>query len=153
MKLEIDNRGTVNFTHNYSVRGRNNHAEVKQYFLRELKEDGLIICEWCKDEDMSSDIFTKNCSGVLFDKHIQKFVGYDKYMDERGVASETGTHKGRVLEFGCEYHGTTQWESNVADIQTERDEILDNKSGNDDDQTSTKIVEGMETKKFRGQFQ
>jgi hypothetical protein len=38
---------------------------------------------------VTSDIFTKNCSGVLFDKHIQKFVGYDKYMEEHGVVSES----------------------------------------------------------------
>jgi hypothetical protein len=31
----------VDFTHNYSVGGRTRHVEVKQYFLRELKEDGV----------------------------------------------------------------------------------------------------------------
>jgi hypothetical protein len=62
MKLEIDNRGTVDFIHNNSVGGRTIQVEVKQYFLHELKEAGLIICESCKGEDMSSDIFTKNYS-------------------------------------------------------------------------------------------
>jgi hypothetical protein len=154
MKLEIDNRGTVDFTHNYSVGGRTGHVEVKKYFLRELKEAGLIICEWCKGDDMSSDIFTKNCSGVLFDKHIQKFVSYDKYMEDHGVVVETGADKGRVLESGCEYQDTTQWESNERHTDRERDEILDHKlhhnSCNDDDQTSMMDT----TKKFRrGQFE
>jgi hypothetical protein len=89
-----------------------------------LKEAGLIICEWCKGGDMSSVIFTKNCSGVLFDKHLQKFLGYDKYMEQRGVVLETGTHKGRMLESGCKYQDTTEWESNERHTDRERDEIL-----------------------------
>jgi hypothetical protein len=110
MKLEIDNKGAKDFTHNHSVGGRTRHVEVKQYFLRELKEAGLVICEWCGGEDMSSDIFTKNCPGKLFDKHIQKFVGYDEYMMANGVL-EHGTHKGRVLQSSCESHVGLQLES------------------------------------------
>jgi hypothetical protein len=63
----LDVRGTF-------MNGRTRHVEVKQFFLRELKEAGLIICEWCSGTEMSSDIFTKNSTGVLFEKHIPKFV-------------------------------------------------------------------------------
>jgi hypothetical protein len=56
------------------------HVEVKQYFLRELKEAGIIECHWKKGEDMTSDVFTKNLPGPLFEKHIKAFVGEDKYM-------------------------------------------------------------------------
>jgi hypothetical protein len=123
MKLEIDNRITVDFTHNYSVGGRTRHMEVKQYFLRELKKADFIICEWCKDEDMSSDIVTKNCSAVLFDKHIQNLWVVTNIWKSVVFVSETGTHNGRVLEFGCECQGTTQWESNERHTDQERVEV------------------------------
>ena len=51
------------------------HIEVKYYFLRELKEKGLIKVEWICSEDNCSDIFTKNLNGVAFNKHIQMFCG------------------------------------------------------------------------------
>jgi hypothetical protein len=62
----------------------------------------LIICEWSSGTEMSSDIFTKICSGVLFEKHIRKFIGCDAYMQEDDDVMETGTHKGRVSQSGCE---------------------------------------------------
>jgi hypothetical protein len=96
MKLKMDNKGAVDFNHNYSVGGRTRHIEVKQYFLRELKEAGLIVCEWCSGSEMTSDVFTKNCGGLVFEKHIRKFVGCDGYMREDDDVMETGTHKGRV---------------------------------------------------------
>jgi hypothetical protein len=125
MKLEIDNKGAVDFNHNYSVGGRTRHVEVKQYFLRELKEAGLIICEWCSGKDMSSDILTKNCSGVLFEKHIRKFVGCDAYMEDANAVMETGTHKGRVSEIGCE----SRRESRKIEYYTE------------DDRTGSSVIE------------
>jgi hypothetical protein len=42
MILKIDNKGAVDLTHNWSVGGRTCHVEVRQYFLRDLKEDGMI---------------------------------------------------------------------------------------------------------------
>eukprot|EP00957_Ditylum_brightwellii_P070658 5369731-Ditylum_brightwellii.AAC.1 len=50
---------------------------------------------------MPSDIFTKNCDGATFGKHLPKFVGYDEYM-------EHDIHKGRVPEAkDCEYREGT----------------------------------------------
>jgi hypothetical protein len=40
------------------------------------------VCEWCSGSEMTSDIFTKNCGGIVFEKHIRKFVGCDVYMKE-----------------------------------------------------------------------
>jgi hypothetical protein len=37
MKGKMDNKGAVDFNHNYSVGGRTRHIELKQYFLRECK--------------------------------------------------------------------------------------------------------------------
>jgi hypothetical protein len=50
------------------------------HFLRELKEEGIIVCDWVSGEENSADLFTKNLAGQVFDKHASVFVGRDKYM-------------------------------------------------------------------------
>jgi len=90
MKLYVDNRGAKDLCNNWSVGGRTRHIEVKQFFLRELKECGILETEWLSGDDMTSDIFTKNLAGPLFNKHASAFVGEDEYMHV--------THEGRVSE-------------------------------------------------------
>eukprot|EP00957_Ditylum_brightwellii_P142528 10859033-Ditylum_brightwellii.AAC.1 len=100
MTLYIDNKGVKDSDNNWLIGGRMRHVKVKQYFLQELKEVGLIEIKWKRGEDIRSDIFTKNCNGTTFKRHIPKFVAEDKYMSE-----EHDTHKGRVLDAEkCEYH-------------------------------------------------
>jgi hypothetical protein len=79
MKLQIDNKGAVEYANNWSTGGRMRHATIRLGFLRELKEKGLVDVEWCKSEDMTADVFTKNLSGPLFHKHISAFCGSDDY--------------------------------------------------------------------------
>ena len=52
------------------------------HFLRELKEDGLIVCDWVSGEENPANLFTKNLQGPLFNKHASNDVGGDEYMDE-----------------------------------------------------------------------
>ena len=104
MILEVDNKAAVDLCNNWSIGGRTRHVEVKQYFLRELKERGLINVRWTSGESMTSDIFTKNLAGPLFDKHAQSVVGRDSYMETAGdvkVVNEVEhvIPKGRVSEY------------------------------------------------------
>jgi len=66
---------------------------VKQYFLRELKEAGILEVKWQSGLDMTSDVFTKNLGTTLFEKDAAAFVGNDEYM-------KSGSHEGRVSEIG-----------------------------------------------------
>jgi hypothetical protein len=59
MLLEIDNKGAKDLIDNWSVGGRLHHVEVKQFFLRELKEQGLLKVKWLNSENNMSDIFTE----------------------------------------------------------------------------------------------
>jgi hypothetical protein len=43
MVLEMDNKGAVNLANSWSVGGRTHHVDVQMYFLRELKDDGLLV--------------------------------------------------------------------------------------------------------------
>jgi hypothetical protein len=84
MVLEVDNKGTKDLVNNWSAGGRLRHVEVRQFFLRDLKEDGLIVVKWIPTDVNSSDIFTKNLYGPLFEKHAKVMVGQDEYMQYGG---------------------------------------------------------------------
>ena len=53
---------------------------MRNYFLRELKDEGVLSIKHVSGEDNEADIFTKTTSGPVFEKHIRKFVGDDEYM-------------------------------------------------------------------------
>jgi hypothetical protein len=68
MILEMDNKGAVNLVNSFSVRGRTQHINIKQCFLRELKEAKVLVVKWIPGSENEADIFTKNLDGPLF-KH------------------------------------------------------------------------------------
>ena len=80
MILYIDNKGAVDLANNWSVGGRTRHVDTRHHFLRELKELGILKIVWLSNEDMTSDLFTKNLPGKLFEKHASRFCGNDEYM-------------------------------------------------------------------------
>ena len=82
MVHEIDNKGMVDLANNWSVGGRTRHIDVRQVFLRELKEAGIFIVNWIAGVDNNSDMFTKNLNGPLFEQFTQVYVGEDDYTPE-----------------------------------------------------------------------
>lgn len=82
MMLYVDNKGAKDLANNWSVGGRTRHIEVRQNYLRELKEQGLILCVWIAGSDMCSDLFTKNLPRQVFEKHSRIYVGQDEYMED-----------------------------------------------------------------------
>jgi hypothetical protein len=79
MLLRIDNKGAVDYANNWSTGGRMRHAVIRLSFLRELKEAGIIVVDWCRSEDMPADLFTKNLPAPLFKRHTKVFCGDDDY--------------------------------------------------------------------------
>ena len=88
MILKLDNSGAHDLAHNWSIGGRTRHVDVRMHFLRELKEEGLIVCDWVSGEENPADLFTKNFQGPLFNKHASNYVGRDEYMDEATTPTE-----------------------------------------------------------------
>ena len=80
MVLEMDNKGAVDLANNYSVGGRTRHVDVKFFFLRELKEQGLLVIKHVPGDENDADIFTKNVTPAVFEKHLPLYVGKDEYM-------------------------------------------------------------------------
>jgi hypothetical protein len=56
------------------------YKNTRYYFLRELKEAGLMRVIWRSGLDMSSDMLTKNLARPLFEKHITTYCGEDEYL-------------------------------------------------------------------------
>ena len=73
-------KGTVDLVNNWLVSGRTRHVEVKKFWLRDLKEDKIVLVIWIPSDEMTSDIFTKNLAPKLFNKHARVLVGNDVYM-------------------------------------------------------------------------
>ena len=79
MILEVDNKGAKDLVDNWSVGGRLCHVETKQFFLRELKEEGLIQVKWLSNTENTADLFTKNLGGPAFVSHTWTVCGHDGY--------------------------------------------------------------------------
>ena len=82
MVLEMDNKGAVDLANNWSVGGRTRHVDVRNFYLREMKDEGLLLIRHVPGEDNDADIFTKNTAYATFNKHVKKFVGDDEYTDQ-----------------------------------------------------------------------
>jgi hypothetical protein len=82
MTLEVDNKGAKDLTHNLSVGGRTRHVNVREWFLRDPKEEGIVEVRWIAGDDNSADSFTKNLAGPLFEKHARTCVGDDECMKD-----------------------------------------------------------------------
>lgn len=74
MTLFIDNKGFVDFTKNWSTGGRMRHIDCRYYFLRELREEGIIEVLWIDSASNSADIFTKNTDTQTFEKHAATLI-------------------------------------------------------------------------------
>jgi hypothetical protein len=49
-------------------------VDVRNHFLRELKDEGLIVVKHVPGDENKADIFTKNTTATVFNKHIPNFV-------------------------------------------------------------------------------
>ena len=66
MVLEMDNSGAVDIANSWSVGGRMCHIDVHNYFLRELKDQGLLVIKHIAGEKNDADIFTQNVMSAIF---------------------------------------------------------------------------------------
>ena len=50
--------------------------------MKEYQEDGKVIIKFVKSEDNEADIFTKNTTNIIFQKHQEKLVWDKKEVTE-----------------------------------------------------------------------
>ena len=76
--VEVDNQGAVFLARNDCTSQRTKHIDTKYLFLREYQEDGIIKIVFVCSEDNESDVMTKNTSKPIYEKHVNKFMVWDK---------------------------------------------------------------------------
>jgi hypothetical protein len=79
MILNIDNKGAIDHINGWTAGGRTRHIDTKMYFLREMKEQGIIVVRHVPGTLNRADLFTKNLDGKAFERHTEAFCGVDKY--------------------------------------------------------------------------
>ncbi len=65
----MDNRGAINLINSFSVEGPTWHIDVKQCFLRELKEAKILVVKCIPGSENEADIFTKNLDSPIFKRY------------------------------------------------------------------------------------
>ena len=87
MVLEIDNQGAVDLINSWIVGGRTRHTAVRLNYLRELKEQGVMVFRWISGDENDADMHTKNVPGPLLEKHCRVYFGEDEYYYGKGEHS------------------------------------------------------------------
>jgi hypothetical protein len=72
--IKVDNVGAIYLANNHTTSQRTKHIDIRQHFVREYIEDGILKVVFVKSEDNDADIFTKNTTEELFNKHSEKLV-------------------------------------------------------------------------------
>ena len=70
--VRVDNKGTVDLANGWSTGGNLKHVEVRKFFIRDLREEGILKVEWIPGAENESDILTKNATGQVFQKHVSR---------------------------------------------------------------------------------
>ena len=66
MVLEMDNSGAVDIANRWSVGGRTRHGDLCNYFLHELKDQGLLVIKNIPRDKNDANILTKNVRSAVF---------------------------------------------------------------------------------------
>jgi hypothetical protein len=75
MVLQMDNKGAVELINSFSIGCRTHHIDVRQCFLRELKEAKIMVVTWIPGTENEADIFTKNLDGPAFKWYAKLLLG------------------------------------------------------------------------------
>jgi hypothetical protein len=74
IKLYADNVGALFLAENASVGQRTKHIDVRYHFIRDLVQNGTLQIIFVKTTENDADIYTKNVTGDVFEKHISKYM-------------------------------------------------------------------------------
>ena len=80
--VHVDNVGAIWHSNHRNTGGRTKHIDIITSFVKENQEDGKIIIKFVKSEDNEADIFTKNTTNIIFQRHQEKLVWNKKEVSE-----------------------------------------------------------------------
>ena len=94
----VDNVGAIWLSNNRTTSDRIKHIDIRTSFVKEYQEDGKITIKYVKSEDNEADIFTKNTTNVIFQRHQKKLL-WDK--GEVNKEEVNNSPKMRNQQEGC----------------------------------------------------
>jgi hypothetical protein len=74
IEIHVDNVGAIYLSNNYTTSQRTKHIDVRVHFVRQYIEEGVFKIVFIRSEDNDADIFTKNTTEEIFEKHSNKMV-------------------------------------------------------------------------------
>ena len=80
--VPVDNVGAIWLSNNRNTGDRTKHIDIRTSFMKEYEEDGEIIIKFVESEYNEADIFTKNTSNIIFQRHQEKLVWDKKEVTE-----------------------------------------------------------------------
>jgi hypothetical protein len=72
--VKTDNVGAMFMAQNSSSGVRTRHVNTRYHFVQENLDDGVIKIEFIKSFENQSDIFTKNVTQEIYERHVEKFL-------------------------------------------------------------------------------
>ena len=78
--FEMNNKGAVDLAYKWSVGDCTRHVDVWNFFLRELKDERLLVIKHIPGEENEEDIFRENTVAQIFERHVPKFIRTDEYL-------------------------------------------------------------------------
>jgi hypothetical protein len=72
--VKTDNVGAMFMAQNSSSGVRTRHVDTRYHFVQENLDDGIIEIEFIKSIENQSDIFTKNVTQDINERHIETFL-------------------------------------------------------------------------------
>ena len=73
--VHCDNEGAIFLAYNAKNSQRTKHVDIRAHYVREYVEDGVVKIIFVKSEENTADAYTKNVSGVLYERHAMKNLG------------------------------------------------------------------------------
>jgi Reverse transcriptase (RNA-dependent DNA polymerase) len=72
--VRVDNIGAIYLATNSTTGQRTRHIDVRYHFVREYVEEGTVKIIFVRSAENDADIYTKNTSAGLYDKHTAKYM-------------------------------------------------------------------------------
>jgi hypothetical protein len=72
--VKTDNVGAIFMSENASTGVRTRHVDTRYHFVCDFIEDGFSKIEFVRSVENDSDVFTKNVSQELYEKHTKNFL-------------------------------------------------------------------------------
>ena len=70
--VHCDNVGAIFLGYNQKNSQRTKHVDIRHHYVRQYVEDGTVKIIFVRSEENAADVYTKNTTGAIFEKHAIK---------------------------------------------------------------------------------